>query len=66
MHMMLCCCDDVSVFIKSRVNKCSGPDGHKRIVGKIAESNEELNRVISCINEVATYIKIVLDLYKDE
>ena len=35
-------------------------------VRKLVGSQEELNHAISCINEVAAYIKIVLDLYKDE
>ena len=37
-----------------------------REVRNLVESEEELNHTISCINDVAAYIKIVLDLYKDE
>ena len=36
-----------------------------REVRKLVESKEELNHAISCINEVAAYIKIVFDLYND-
>ena len=37
-----------------------------RAIRKLIESEEELHHAISCINEVATYIESVFDLYKVE